>query len=322
MYFSIKDSLKSLIGEVVEFTKNDFHKKAYAFTAIFIAITLVVNYEFGLNAKVLSKAYYTGNSWWSSPLFYLIIYFLTAIPTLYLRGEKATLRNPKFYLKSAFFTILYGFSVGFYKYSELSFTELLTSTESWYIKGIISQLKCAVFFSIPIMIMKLTIDRQVNGIYGIARKPKHLDAYLTLFLIMIPFLILTSFTSDFLQAYPQFRPWYYEDIFGMKTWEYTILYEIAYAFDFIMTELIFRGTLVIGMMAIMGRSAVLPMVAFYCSIHFGKPIVEAISSIFGGYILGALAYQTRHIWGGIIVHICIALTMEIMGFVHYYVLNK
>ena len=64
------------------------------------------------------------------------------------------------------------------------------------------------------------------------------------------------------------------------------------------------------------------MVAVYCSIHFGKPLVEAISSVFGGYILGALAFQTRHIWGGVVVHICIALTMEVMGLVHYYVLRR
>ena len=108
----------------------------------------------------------------------------------------------------------------------------------------------------------------------------------------------------------------------MSTWEYTLLYEAAYAFDFVMTELVFRGTLVVGMAVIMGRSAVLPMVAVYCLIHFGKPLVEAISSVFGGYILGALAFQTRHIWGGVVVYICIALTMEVMGLVHYYVLRR
>ncbi len=88
-----------------------------------------------------------------------------------------------------------------------------------------------------------------------------------------------------------------------------------------MTELIFRGVLVIGMVSLLDRKAVLPMVAMYAAIHFGKPLGETISSVFGGYILGALAYQTRHIWGGVIVHICVALTMEIMGFVHYYLLK-
>jgi hypothetical protein len=37
---------------------------------------------------------------------------------------------------------------------------------------------------------------------------------------------------------------------------------------------------------------------------------EAVSSIFGGYILGVIALQTRSIWGGILVHVGIAWMME------------
>lgn len=319
-YISLKTSLRALVGEVVYFAKQDFHKKAYAFSAVFIVVLLVLNYKFDMNSKLIDPTYSTGDSWWAKPLFYLIIYFFTAIPTLLLRKKYDTLQNPKFYLKSAFFVALYGYAIGFFKYNDISFVNLLDA-ESAYVKMIISQLKCASIFFLPLTIMKLTVDKTVNGFYGIARHPKHMNAYLTLFVIMIPFLVLTSFTGDFLSAYPQFRPWNFDNVFGMSTWEYTLIYEIAYAFDFVMTELIFRGTLVIGLMLLMGRSAILPMVVLYCSIHFGKPLVESISSVFGGYILGALAYETRHIWGGIMVHICIALTMEVMGFIHYYVLR-
>ncbi|NLO70293.1 MAG: CPBP family intramembrane metalloprotease [Porphyromonadaceae bacterium] len=317
---SLKKSLKVLILEVIEFAKEDFHKKSYFFVALLLSTLLIANYKFGLYPNWIRSSYYTGASWWVMPLFYLTIYFIAAVPTLLFRKEFSTLKNPNFYLKSGFFVALYGIAVGFFKYSDFSFANL-TIQEAYFVKQVISQLKCSVFFLLPLFLMKLTIDKQVNGFYGIARNPKHLNAYFTLFLVMIPFLVLTSFTKDFLSAYPQFRPWYFDKIFGMKTWEYTLIYEISYAIDFIMTELIFRGTLVVGVMLLMGRSAILPMVVFYCSIHFGKPVLEAVSSIFGGYILGALAYQTRHIWGGIMVHICVALTMEVMGFWHYYFKN-
>lgn len=318
---TLKRALKSLAGEVIEFAKKDFNKKAYFFTALLVIVLLIANYELGLEEHIVRESFSVGKSWWVVPIFYLVIYFAAAIPTLIFRKEFGTLRSPAFYLKSSFFIVLYGFSLGFYKYSDLTFVGLL-DTEVVYVTMLISQLKGAVIFFLPVLLMKLTIDKQINGIYGIARHPKHLNAYLMLFVVMVPFLILTSFTGDFLKAYPQFCPWYFEDIFGMSTWEYTVLYELAYALDFVMTELVFRGMLVIGLMAVMGRSAVLPMVALYCTIHFAKPVLEAISSIFGGYILGALAYQTRHIWGGIMVHICIAITMEIMGFVHYYLLKN
>jgi hypothetical protein len=68
------------------------------------------------------------------------------------------------------------------------------------------------------------------------------------------------------------------------------------------------------MMGVLGRGAVLSMAVLYCTLHFGKPMGEAISSIFGGYILGVVAYETKSIWGGVIVHIGIAWMMEIIAF--------
>ncbi len=314
---SLNKSLKTLIGEVVDFAKQDFHLSSYIYTAVIIAGLLIANYKFGLYTDWIRNSYYDGDSWWVMPIFYLSIYYLIAIPTQVFRCETTVLKNPVFYIKPAFFVILYGMATGYFNYTTWAF-ETLNYEEAYFLRMLFSQLKCGAFFIPLLILMKLSIDKKVNGFYGIARRPKHLNAYLTLFLAMVPFLVITSFTDDFLKAYPQFRPWTFDNVFGLKTWEYTLLYELTYSFDFVMTELIFRGTLVVGVMMIMGRSAILPMVAFYCAIHFGKPVVEAISSIFGGYILGALAYQTRHIWGGIMVHIFIALTMEIMGFIHYY----
>jgi hypothetical protein len=59
-----------------------------------------------------------------------------------------------------------------------------------------------------------------------------------------------------------------------------------------------------------GNKASLPMALFYCTIHFGKPLGECISSYFGGLILGAVTLHTGSIWGGLIVHLGIAWLME------------
>ncbi len=63
-----------------------------------------------------------------------------------------------------------------------------------------------------------------------------------------------------------------------------------------------------------GKHAILPMALFYCTIHFGKPLGECISSFFGGIILGVVTYHTRTIWGGLIVHLGIAWLMELGGY--------
>ena len=41
---------------------------------------------------------------------------------------------------------------------------------------------------------------------------------------------------------------------------------------------------------------------------------KAISSIFGGYILGVIAYYQRHITGGVIVHMGVAGIMELLAY--------
>jgi hypothetical protein len=97
-------------------------------------------------------------------------------------------------------------------------------------------------------------------------------------------------------------------------WVVVAAYELAYGFDFISTEYFFRGFLVIGLYRYLGPQVLLPMAASYAVLHFGKPMAEAISSLFGGYILGVIAIHHRSIWGGVVVHVGLAWMMEFAGF--------
>lgn len=318
---TLKKSLQSLFSEIFSFSKKDFHGISYLYTFILIIICIYFNYSTGFYREVMRPTYLNGDSIWAFPLFYGIMYFAVAIPVLIFQKDYKLLNNARFYLKSIFFIILYGASIGYFGYRDWEFPSLFTEERLFAIKTI-SQLKGSMIYVLPLVILKKNVDKNIEGLYGLASNSKHIQAYLTLFLLLLPFLIAISFTPDFLSAYPQFHPWSFDGVFGLPTWWSTLLYEATYAIDFVKTELVFRGMLVIGMVNIMGRKSVLPMVAMYAAIHFGKPLGETLSSIFGGYILGALAYQTRHIWGGVIVHICIAMTMEVMGFIQYYLLKN
>jgi len=317
---TLKKSLHSLFSEIFTFSKKDFHPLSYIYAFLLVIILIYLNYSTGFYKQVMRPTYANGDSIWAFPLFYGIMYFAVAIPVLIFQKDYKLLTNTTFYIKSLFFIVLYGASIGYFEYRDWEFPSLFSEERMFTIKAI-SQLKGSIIYVIPLFILKNNVDKNVDGLYGLASNSKHIRAYLTLFLMLLPFLIAISFTPDFLSAYPQFHPWTFDGIFGFPTWWYTILYEATYAIDFVKTELVFRGMLVIGMVSIMGRKSVLPMVAMYTAIHFGKPLGETLSSIFGGYILGALAYQTRHIWGGVIVHICIAMTMEVMGFIQYYLLK-
>jgi membrane protease YdiL (CAAX protease family) len=57
-------------------------------------------------------------------------------------------------------------------------------------------------------------------------------------------------------------------------------------------------------------------VVVYAMIHFEKPLLEAISSIVGGTVLGVISHRTRSIYGGVILHLGIAYMMEMAGSFH------
>jgi hypothetical protein len=132
---------------------------------------------------------------------------------------------------------------------------------------------------------------------------------------MLPLIGFASTQSDFLHAYPKLNSVAFIDHYAHPSWPWKLLYEISYGLDFVSIELFFRGLLVIGLMRLVGINSILPMAAFYCTIHFGKPIGECISSYFGGLALGVIAYRTKSIIGGLMVHLGIAYLMELGGYV-------
>lgn len=139
---------------------------------------------------------------------------------------------------------------------------------------------------------------------------------------MIPLIFWASFQPDFLEAYPQFKPWLYNEAFGLSKFQMSLIFEFFYGIDFVTVELIFRGAMVIGLSSLMGSSVILPMVVTYAFLHFGKPLAETIGSIFGGYILGIIALNTRNILGGCTIHIGVALLMEAMALMQFYVIQN
>lgn len=307
------NKVKKLFLELKSFVLLDFHFSSYVYCALSIAVLTFVNYYFDFYQNILRQSYFDGNSIFAMTAFYLFVYFLFAIPHLLLRRNLKALKTKEFWFKSVFVVGLYSLAIGFYSYRELEFADLFAIERS-YVFRLIAQLKGFSVYFVPFVLLKYLYDKNVKGIYGLTSNANGLGAYFSLYLIFLPVLVLASFTPDFANAYPQFEPAKYTNVFGMSTWLYTAIFEFTYAIDFVMTELVFRGLLVIGMTRVLGKDAILPMVGLYVAIHFGKPLTETVSSAFGGYVLGALAFRTQHIWGGVLIHVLIALTMEVLGF--------
>lgn len=181
-----------------------------------------------------------------------------------------------------------------------------------YTYKIIKNLINIPFIIIPSLIFYY-YHKNYNNFYGLTAK-FDLKPYLILLIIVIPFIFLASRMESFSNYYPMYPRSAASAVLEIPEIYLILIFEFFYAWNFVTVEFVFRGFLVIGMARILGKQAIMPMVVLYCVYHFGKPAGEAISSIFGGYILGIIAYYSRSIAGGVILHIGIALSMEIFGF--------
>lgn len=156
-------------------------------------------------------------------------------------------------------------------------------------------------------------DRQ-QPFYGLTSKNMNFGPYLLMLLLMVPLVGMASTQPDFLAMYPKLKMVDAGTVDFPIAWWHRLLFELSYGSDFFTIELFFRGFLVLAFMKWAGREAILPMACFYCTIHFGKPLGECISSYFGGLLLGIVVFNTRSILGGLMVHLGIAWMMEAGGY--------
>ena len=165
---------------------------------------------------------------------------------------------------------------------------------------------------IPVGIIWFVKDKDTQPFYGTASLDS-LKPYLLMLLFMLPLITLASTQNDFLKIYPKAKLLHTIPMSNwIDKWRY-VVFEFCYGFDFLSIEFFFRGFLILSLMRICSLHCIIPVACFYCAIHFGKPMGEAISSFFGGTILGIVVYNTGSIWGGLIVHLGTAWMMEIGG---------
>jgi membrane protease YdiL (CAAX protease family) len=137
---------------------------------------------------------------------------------------------------------------------------------------------------------------------------KHLWIYLVLFLLLLPAVIIAAQTESFNRTYP-FYKLANRSAFDLWVWQG------MYALQFLSLEFFFRGFMLHGLREL-GSRAIFVMLVPYCMIHFGKPWTETMGAIGAGIILGTLAMRTRSIWGGVLIHVGVALTMDLLALRH------
>lgn len=142
--------------------------------------------------------------------------------------------------------------------------------------------------------------------YGLSAKGflSHAWIYALFFGIVLIAVVLVSHTGEFANYYPFYRD-------ASRSWRDFFLWEAIYATQFFTLEFFFRGFLVFAGREAMGSAVVMAMVVPYCMIHFGKPWAEALAAILAGTVLGTLSLKTRSIWSGFLIHVTVAVSMDL-----------
>jgi hypothetical protein len=86
---------------------------------------------------------------------------------------------------------------------------------------------------------------------------------------------------------------------------------VAFASYGLAWELFFRGLLMLALVPRFGRLAILLQAVPCTALHFGKPPVEVAAALPAAIVLGALAFETRSIVPGWLLHTMVSLAVNL-----------
>jgi len=305
--------MKKLYKIFKQHLAQDFNTGYYVVTMVFLAICLIVNYAVDIEDTLIDPYHGSGKGFLFTVLLYGLPYYFAFINYVCFYRQWNFLKDYRFWLKSLVFICIFSFDSNYSYHAKI--IRALAAPEAWlFLIRCMNNLSSLFTIFLPLLIYYLLVERNKESFYGLKFKNVDLRPYLILLLCLVPVVAAASFSKNFNTYYPRYPVTSVNHAFDIFQGITIALFEACYGWDFLDTELFFRGALVLGMSRILGKGAIMPMVSFYVFIHFGKPAGEAISSFFGGYMLGVIAYYTRNIWGGVCIHLGIAWMMEIAAF--------
>ena len=300
--------MKEIIG-IIKAYYHGVNKLILLCCTIYIAILIWLNYKYHLEYVLINRAGLPLSPFLGHFLIYLIAFLIPHFFLLLSRKKNYSI-NPGFWVCLLAAPIIFAVKVS------MDTNIKISSDSHWnnYWNDIIYwPLRMIVMVTILILCHRLF--HKEKSWYGLSAKKINYTPYLLMLLMMMPLIAAASTQPDFLSVYPKMKSVLPLPEDANPNWFYKLLFQLSYGSDFFSVEVFFRGFLIIGFMKWVGKDAILPMACFYCTIHFGKPLGECISSYFGGLLLGIISYHTRSIYGGLMVHLGIAWLMEVGGYI-------
>ena len=299
------------------FTKILFYLREYVlavdkglmlFSILWISILVGFNYQFNIENQWIAKLDSWIEQWFALYMMYCCAFIIPYLFVILFRQHLIT-TSTTFWLLLLIAPALFALKVSTANPLENKIEGIWGN----YFTAITTLPFKLLIVLIPLVVMYKILPKQ-QSFWGMTIKGLQWQPYFLMLAAMLPLIIFASTQADFLNTYPRLKHVAFIEFHTDNPLGYQLLYEISYGIDFVTIELFFRGFLVFAFVRYAGVAAILPMATFYCRIHFGKPILECISSFFGGLLLGIIAHKTQSIVGGLMVHLGIAWMMEVGGY--------
>jgi hypothetical protein len=311
--------MKTIAIYIREFLREEWNARYFLAVGLLLAALFVANYTFGLGSGIVKHLDFPSGQTGFYFIFYSVPYFLTHWIYALVKKDFSVFKTSGFWTLSVFALVVLAIYIVLHDgpwYLLKSQPALFTAISPEYqpiATRCASNILPLVFGGITLIVYWWKVDRDTMPLYGFSAKTIELRPYFLILLLLIPIVIAASFTSDFQHAYPRYKFGFPDHLPAGEQRMLIGLFEFCYGADFVFVEFLFRGFMILAFVRLIGPRAIIPMVVVYALIHFEKPLLEAISSIVGGLVLGVISYRTKSIYGGVILHLGVAMTMEIAG---------
>ena len=300
-------AIATIRGYLQSYYDAVFHKGYFAGILIMLSAIIFFNYNYSFPPAA--------NQWLrllAGYLLYLLPFaFAYLLQWFYFDEDRSIFSKKAFWFLLFFAPALFAIRVSF-NLHESYVRAVVKEEDIRYSLSVINYVVKVFVLIIPVIITWYIKDRKWTPLYGFSGS-KNNRLYFLLLALMVPLILLAATRPDFLAAYP--KAIRNAGLYSSDDISRFLLFELAYGLDFLSIEFFFRGFLIIAFIRYAGMRAIIPAACFYCCIHLGKPMPEAVSSFFGGLLLGIISYHTRSIWGGLLIHVGIAWLMEITAYI-------
>lgn len=301
--------MKKLVGYWREALRDEWNPLFFFIFGAFLLLSVALNYTLRIDDAVESLQPRPWVHLAACTLYYSIPYYFGVVSYALCYQRMDLLRNRGYLLISFAGILIYAATAGNWSIDWLG--PMVPRELYRLVMRAMANLVPAGGGMLALLLVWGLLHRAVAGYYGLFAPKTGLGPYFGFLALGMPFVILATFSPDFTAMYPRYPHTSALGDFGITTWQAVLGFEICYGIAFVYTEVFFRGFLVLGLGQRVGAAAVMPMVGFYCFIHFGKPLGEALASIAGGWALGVIAYRTRSIRGGVVFHLGVAYSLEL-----------